>query len=182
MLSSGCHAVCRIFLLKSKHSKVISSFFRLPEVATFFNSSACLGFAPSREASKHKSSFVSQLKMWKKLLYDPVMIDLERKVCVEWYTPFAFAHSTVIQNFHWLLTYRLHSRNIQIYQKYSHFHTMNTIWSWGNHERWTLQLVSSPCWGPRLWQWGNLLSTCICHCDKTSHLILTIWFQRKTIC
>jgi len=35
MFSEGCHAVCRIFLPKSRQSTLISSFFRFPPIPTY---------------------------------------------------------------------------------------------------------------------------------------------------
>uniref|UniRef100_A0A1B0AHU6 Uncharacterized protein n=1 Tax=Glossina pallidipes TaxID=7398 RepID=A0A1B0AHU6_GLOPL len=52
IFSCGCQAVCRIFLLKSKQSTLILSFFRLPPVQTLRGFSTVFGLTKSREASK----------------------------------------------------------------------------------------------------------------------------------
>lgn len=100
--SDGCHAVCKIFLLKSRQSTLISSFLRLPPVQTLFHIkhlyerhrhtitfSRCVfesfiltlrgfksvfGLAMSRAASNVRSRFVAQSNTLKKLLYEPVII------------------------------------------------------------------------------------------------------------
>ena len=77
MFSSGCQALCKIFRLKSKHSTLISSFFLLPVVVTFFCFNGCFGRAFSRVASKHRPALFSRLKIRKKLLYDPVKMELK---------------------------------------------------------------------------------------------------------
>ena len=80
MLSPGCHAICKIFRLKSKHSTLISSFFLLPVVVIFFCLRSCFGRIFSRDASKHNPDFNSRLNIRKKLLYDPVSTDLNKKM------------------------------------------------------------------------------------------------------
>ena len=77
MFSCGCHAVCRIFLLKSKQSTPISSFLRLPPVHTLRGFSTVLGFMFSRDASSVTSRFESRSNIRKKLLYEPVITCLQ---------------------------------------------------------------------------------------------------------
>lgn len=74
IFSVGCHAVCKIFLLKSKQSTVISSFLRLPWEHTFLGLRTVFGLATSREDSKVTSFFVVLSNTLKKLLYEPVII------------------------------------------------------------------------------------------------------------
>lgn len=109
IFSCGCHAVCRIFLLKSRHSTVISSFFLLPVTATLLGFKTCFGLMDSRLASRHKSFFELRSNIWKKLLYDPVIIDLQaieykavssmqvQRACIE---HFAYCETTTRWDYH----------------------------------------------------------------------------------
>uniref|UniRef100_A0A6B0U8D6 Putative secreted protein n=1 Tax=Ixodes ricinus TaxID=34613 RepID=A0A6B0U8D6_IXORI len=74
--SCGCHAVCRILRLKSRQSTLISSFFRLPPVHTFRAFNTVRGLAISREASSVTSLLAVRSNTRKKLLYEPVMMEL----------------------------------------------------------------------------------------------------------
>lgn len=76
MFSMGCHAVWRIFLLKSRLSTLISSFFLLPPVHTFRGFKMARGLLLSLDASRVISRRVFRSNILKKLLYDPVMIAL----------------------------------------------------------------------------------------------------------
>ena len=78
MFSSGCQPVCKIFLLKSKQSTLISSFLRFPPVHTFLSLSTVRGLVISRHASRVESRLDSLSNMRKKLLYEPVMMCLQR--------------------------------------------------------------------------------------------------------
>lgn len=77
MFSSGCQPVCKIFLLKSKQSTLISSFLRFPPVHTFLSLSTVRGLVISRHASRVESRLDSLSNMRKKLLYEPVMMCLQ---------------------------------------------------------------------------------------------------------
>lgn len=78
MFSMGCHAVWRIFLLKSRLSTLISSFFLLPPVHTLRGFRMARGLLLSLDASKVTSRRVLRSNILKKLLYDPVMIALPK--------------------------------------------------------------------------------------------------------
>lgn len=75
-LSLGCQAVWRIFLLKSRLSTLISSFFLLPPVDTLRGFSVARGLLLSRDASSVMSRLVLRSNILKKLLYEPVMMAL----------------------------------------------------------------------------------------------------------
>ena len=77
--SLGCQAVWSIFLLKSRLSTLISSFFRLPPVDTLRGFSVARGLLLSRDASSVMSRRVLRSNIRKKLLYDPVMMALREK-------------------------------------------------------------------------------------------------------
>lgn len=78
MFSVGCHAVCKIFLVKSKLSTLMSSFLRLPPTQTLRGLRMARGLLLSREASKVTSRLVLRSNIRKKLLYAPVIITLQR--------------------------------------------------------------------------------------------------------
>lgn len=78
MFSVGCHAVCKIFLVKSKLSTLMSSFLRLPPTQTLRGLRMARGLLLSREASRVTSRLVLRSNIRKKLLYAPVIITLQR--------------------------------------------------------------------------------------------------------
>lgn len=78
MFSVGCHAVCKIFLVKSKLSTLMSSFLLLPPTQTLRGLRMARGLLLSREASKVTSRLVLRSNIRKKLLYAPVIITLQR--------------------------------------------------------------------------------------------------------
>lgn len=83
MFSVGCHAVCKIFLVKSKLSTLMSSFLRLPPTQTLRGLRIARGLLLSRDASKVTSRLVLRSNIRKKLLYAPVMMTLGEKERVE---------------------------------------------------------------------------------------------------
>lgn len=68
MFSAGCQAVCRIFLVKSKLSTLMSSRRRLPPTHTRLGLSTALGLLLSLEASNVTSRLVFRSNIRKKLL------------------------------------------------------------------------------------------------------------------
>ena len=79
MFSVGCHAVCKIFLVKSKLSTLMSSFLRLPPTQTLRGLRIARGLLLSRDASRVTSRLVFRSNIRKKLLYAPVIITLRRE-------------------------------------------------------------------------------------------------------
>lgn len=79
IFSLGCQAVWSIFLLKSRLSTLISSFFRLPLAQTLRGFRTVRGLLFSRDASRVMSRFVFLSNILKKLLYDPVMTTLQKQ-------------------------------------------------------------------------------------------------------
>lgn len=79
MFSVGCHAVCKIFLVKSKLSTLMSSFLLLPPTQTLRGLRIARGLLLSRDASKVTSRLVFRSNIRKKLLYAPVIITLQRE-------------------------------------------------------------------------------------------------------
>lgn len=78
IFSNGCHAMCRIFLVKSKLSTPTSPRRRLPPVYTLRVRSTARGLLLSRQASSVTPRPVSLSNILKKLLYAPVMMTLRR--------------------------------------------------------------------------------------------------------
>ncbi|MEE6517048.1 hypothetical protein FKM82_026989 [Ascaphus truei] len=77
MFSVGCQAVCKIFLVKSKLSTLMSSFRLLPPTHTRRGLRTARGLLLSREASRVTSRLVFRSNIRKKLLYAPVMMTLQ---------------------------------------------------------------------------------------------------------
>lgn len=84
MFSVGCQAVCKIFLVKSKLSTLMSSFLLLPPTQTLRGLRTARGLLLSREASRVTSRFVFRSNILKKLLYAPVMITLKGNKHILW--------------------------------------------------------------------------------------------------
>lgn len=76
MFSAGCHAMCRIFLRKSRLSTPTSPRRRRPPVYTRRVRSTARGLLLSRHASSVTPRPESRSNIRKKLLYAPVMITL----------------------------------------------------------------------------------------------------------
>lgn len=79
IFSSGCHAMCRIFFLKSRLSTPTSPRRRRPPVYTLRVLSTALGLLFSRQASSVTPRPESRSNIRKKLLYAPVMITLKER-------------------------------------------------------------------------------------------------------
>lgn len=79
MLSVGCHAVCRIFFLKSRLSTLISLSLLFFPTHTRRGRRTARRLQTSRLASKVTSRWLARSNIRKKLLYAPVMMTLEQK-------------------------------------------------------------------------------------------------------
>lgn len=122
MLSVGCHAVCRIFFLKSRLSTLISFSLLFFPTQTRRGLSTARRLHTSRLASRVTSRRLARSNIRKKLLYAPVMMTLKKGqggrneemiVIILAQSWKARGHS---------LTCRFHSRHIQTYQRCSRSH------------------------------------------------------------